>query len=65
MLAKLQHEIDEVMPDSRVIPDLSLLQELPYLNAFLKEGLILECILFINWLTKGIKLRFSSLHRCS
>lgn len=39
ILTKLQHEIDEVMPDSRVIPDVSLLQELPYLNAFLKEGL--------------------------
>ncbi|KAF9443296.1 cytochrome P450 [Macrolepiota fuliginosa MF-IS2] len=39
ILKKLQIEIDEVMPDSRAIPDISVLQELPYLNAFIKEGL--------------------------
>ncbi|KAK1229348.1 hypothetical protein PQX77_007605 [Marasmius sp. AFHP31] len=36
---KLQAELDEAMHDSRVIPDISVLQELPYLNAFIKEGL--------------------------
>ncbi|KAG7091834.1 hypothetical protein E1B28_008239 [Marasmius oreades] len=36
---KLQAELDEVMHDPRVIPDISVLQELPYLNAFIKEGL--------------------------
>ncbi|KAL0568776.1 hypothetical protein V5O48_013208 [Marasmius crinis-equi] len=36
---KLQAELDEAMHDSKVIPDISVLQELPYLNAFIKEGL--------------------------
>jgi cytochrome P450 len=40
ILKKLQTEIDEVMFDSRAIPDISVLQELPYLNAFIKEGMI-------------------------
>jgi hypothetical protein len=40
ILKKLQDEIDEVMPDSRAIPDFCILQELPYLSAFIKEGLI-------------------------
>ncbi|ESK91848.1 cytochrome p450 [Moniliophthora roreri MCA 2997] len=35
----LQAELDEAMHDPRVIPDISVLQELPYLNAFIKEGL--------------------------
>ncbi|KXN88975.1 hypothetical protein AN958_06437 [Leucoagaricus sp. SymC.cos] len=39
ILKKLQIEIDEVMADSRAIPDILVLQELPYLNAFIKEGL--------------------------
>ncbi|KAJ3570031.1 hypothetical protein NP233_g4668 [Leucocoprinus birnbaumii] len=39
ILKKLQAEVDEVMTDSRAIPDISVLQELPYLNAFIKEGL--------------------------
>ena len=40
ILAKLQAEVDEVMPDQKVIPDLSILVRLPYLNAFIKEGLV-------------------------
>jgi len=40
ILKKLQTEVDEVMADSRIIPDISILQELPYLNAFIKEGVI-------------------------
>ncbi|KAF5369696.1 hypothetical protein D9615_010147 [Tricholomella constricta] len=39
IMKKLQAELDEAMPDAGVIPDLSVLQDLPYLNAFLKEGL--------------------------
>ncbi|KAF5364054.1 hypothetical protein D9756_000128 [Leucocoprinus leucothites] len=39
ILKKLQAELDEAMPDPRTIPDISVLQELPYLNAFIKEGL--------------------------
>ncbi|KAI0068521.1 cytochrome P450 [Artomyces pyxidatus] len=35
----LQNEIDAAMPDSRSIPDISVLQKLPYLNGFVKEGL--------------------------
>ncbi|KAJ3980366.1 cytochrome P450 [Lentinula detonsa] len=37
--AKLQAELDEAMPNAHVIPDISVLQSLPYLNAFIKEGL--------------------------
>ncbi|KAF5358595.1 hypothetical protein D9758_007733 [Tetrapyrgos nigripes] len=36
---KLQSELDEVMHDSKSIPDISVLQDLPYLTAFIKEGL--------------------------
>jgi len=36
---KLQAEIEGVMSDPHVIPDLAVLQELPYLNAFVQEGL--------------------------
>ncbi|KAF7340390.1 hypothetical protein MVEN_01958500 [Mycena venus] len=38
----LRAEIDVAMPDPREIPDLALLQELPYLNAFVQEGLRLH-----------------------
>ncbi|KIK50957.1 hypothetical protein GYMLUDRAFT_234401 [Collybiopsis luxurians FD-317 M1] len=37
--AKLQAELDEAMPNAHVIPDISVLSSLPYLNAFIKEGL--------------------------
>lgn len=42
IMAKLQAELDHAMPDSRVIPDISVLQKLPYLNAFIKEGSFLS-----------------------
>ena len=35
---KLRAELEEAMPDSMSIPDISVLQSLPYLNAFIKEG---------------------------
>ena len=38
IIKKLQVELDEAMTDSRVLPDISVLQQLPYLNAFMKEG---------------------------
>lgn len=38
IMQKLQQEIDQAMPDSRNPPDISTLQSLPYLNAFIKEG---------------------------
>jgi Cytochrome P450 len=38
ILKKLQAEVDEAMTDTGTIPSLSVLQELPYLNAFIKEG---------------------------
>jgi hypothetical protein len=37
-MKKLQQELDEAMPDSHTIPDITTLQRLPYLNAFVKEG---------------------------
>jgi hypothetical protein len=38
-MKKLQAELDDAMTDSGTVPSLSVLQELPYLNAFIKEGL--------------------------
>ena len=38
VVKKLQVELDEVMPDSRAIPDISVLQDLPYLSGVVKEG---------------------------
>jgi cytochrome P450 len=38
IMKKLQAELDEAMTDSKVLPDISVLQQLPYLNAFMKEG---------------------------
>ena len=47
---KLQAELDSVMSDAKTIPDLSVLQNLPYLTAFIKEGtalfITLGCGLF-------------------
>ncbi|EGO02344.1 hypothetical protein SERLA73DRAFT_178240 [Serpula lacrymans var. lacrymans S7.3] len=39
VMRKLQAELDQAIPDSHAIPDISVLQRLPYLNAFVKEGL--------------------------
>jgi cytochrome P450 len=38
IMKKLQTELDEVMVDPLAIPDVTVLQRLPYLNAFIKEG---------------------------
>ncbi|KZV73896.1 cytochrome P450 [Peniophora sp. CONT] len=40
---KLHAELDDVMYDSKVIPDIAVLENLPYLNAVIKEGLRLYC----------------------
>ncbi|KAL1747456.1 cytochrome P450 [Schizophyllum fasciatum] len=37
--AKLRAEIDGAMPDPMVVPNIGILQSLPYLNACVKEGL--------------------------
>ncbi|KAJ7860620.1 cytochrome P450 [Mycena leptocephala] len=40
IMQKLQTEVDGIMPDgNREIPDLSVLQALPYMTAFIQEGL--------------------------
>ncbi|KDR84434.1 hypothetical protein GALMADRAFT_713040 [Galerina marginata CBS 339.88] len=39
IMKKLQAELDDAIPDCRVLPDITVLQELPYLTAFMKEGL--------------------------
>lgn len=36
---KLQAELDAIIPDRKTFPDISTLQNLPYLSAFVKEGL--------------------------
>ena len=38
IVKKLQLELDEAMPDRRVIPDVNVLHKLSYLTAFMKEG---------------------------
>lgn len=38
ILRKLQSELDDAMPDAKVLPDINTLNGLPYLNAFIKEG---------------------------
>ena len=38
ILQKLQNELDEAISDPKAIPEVSILQTLPYLNAFIKEG---------------------------
>jgi len=38
IMRKLQAELDDTMPDTQTIPDITVLQRLPYLNAFIKEG---------------------------
>ena len=40
IMQRLRDEVDQSMPDSRTPPDIETLQDLPYLNAFIKEG---EC----------------------
>jgi len=35
---KLQAELDTIIPDCKTFPDISILQDLPYLSAFVKEG---------------------------
>ncbi|EKM60141.1 uncharacterized protein PHACADRAFT_206323 [Phanerochaete carnosa HHB-10118-sp] len=39
VMQRLQAEIDEIMPDPRVIPDASVFNKCEYLNAFIKESL--------------------------
>lgn len=38
IMKKLQTELDEAMPDCKALPDINIIQELPYLSAFIKEG---------------------------
>ncbi|OCH89992.1 cytochrome P450 [Obba rivulosa] len=39
IMKRLQMELDDAMPDRRVLPDTYILSTLQYLNAFIKEGL--------------------------
>ena len=38
MMKKLQAELDKAISDSRVLSDIRVLHQLPYLNTFMKEG---------------------------
>lgn len=38
IMKRLQAELDEAITDPKVLPDITVLQELPYLSAFIKEG---------------------------
>ena len=37
VLVELRRELDEVMPDQRGVPDVAVLNQCEYLNAFVKE----------------------------
>lgn len=37
IMQRLQAELEEIMPDARVIPDANVLHKSEYLNAFVKE----------------------------
>ena len=66
IMKKLQAELDEVMTDSKVLPDISVLQELPYLSAFMKEGeSSLWNQLFASFSKVGFLFRPSTVHCCS
>ena len=45
IMRRLQAELDEAMPDRKVLPDGNVLANLPYLGAFIKEGERLVAIL--------------------
>jgi hypothetical protein len=55
---KLQAELDAIIPDCKTFPDISTLQDLPYLSAFVKEGLRLLSIhnLSCDGLFQGLRL---------
>ena len=38
IMKKLQAELDEAIPDCKALPDMNVLQSLPYFSAFMKEG---------------------------
>jgi cytochrome P450 len=54
ILKRLQHELDLAMIEECAIPDITILQSLPYLNAFLKEGYTIPELLTISLLTTSI-----------
>jgi hypothetical protein len=39
IMHRIQEELDDAMTDRRVVPDIARLMRLPYLNAFIKEGM--------------------------
>ena len=44
VVQRLRKELDEVVPDRRTIPDCAVLAKLPYLSAFLNEGMCVACL---------------------
>lgn len=54
IMTNLQAELDKAMPDPRAIPDIVILQDLPYLNAFVKEGQTIPSFSFAIFLIKPI-----------
>jgi hypothetical protein len=56
IMKKLQAELDDAMTDSGTIPSLCVLQELLYLNAFIKEGSLLSGLPCITIFTLGLRL---------
>jgi cytochrome P450 len=55
---KLQAELDAVIHDCKIFPDISVLQDLPYLSAFVREGLPRFYINYLscNELFEGLRL---------
>jgi cytochrome P450 len=48
VLVRLQEEIDDVMPDARVVPDVAVLHRCAYLGAFIKESACLLLSFFVR-----------------
>ena len=70
IMKKLQAELDDAMPDRRVLPDAFVLANLPYLNAFLKEGAIFYLIMlngepiFLHFRLATVRRRAISARTC-
>lgn len=65
-MKKLQAELDEAITDCKALPDMNVLQGLPYFSAFMKEGsfplLGVNLVLFLINISFS---RFTGIYSCS
>lgn len=66
IMKKLQAELDEAITDCKALPDMNVLQGLPYFSAFMKEGsfplLGVNLVLFLINISFS---RFTGIYSCS